>query len=112
MEDSFRSKLQSVGDIFYQKVDSACSKVKQNFSEATRGISITYNIQELQKEKDALEKRIGRRLCILRRQNPSLTQNIADDSVMKKYFYRLDILSDHIEKNINERKSRLKEDDQ
>jgi len=109
MEDSFRTKLQSVGDIFFGKIDTAYSKVKQNFSEATRGISITYNIQELQKEKDMLEKRIGRRLAIMRRKNPSFVENIASDAVMKKYFYRLDMLSDNIETYLNERKGRLKE---
>jgi len=108
MEDSFRSKLQSVGDIFFDKIDTTYTKVKQNFSEATRGISITYNIQELQKEKDMLEKRIGRRLAIMRRQNPSLVENVTSDAVMKKYFYRLDVLSDNIETFLNERKSRLK----
>jgi hypothetical protein len=108
MEETFRTKLQSVGDIFVDKIDAAYSKVKQNFSEATRGVSLTYNIQELQKEKDMLEKRIGRRLAIMRRKNPSLLINIASDAVMKKYFYRLDMLSDQIETNLNERKSRMK----
>ncbi|ETR64732.1 MAG: hypothetical protein OMM_06580 [Candidatus Magnetoglobus multicellularis str. Araruama] len=112
MEDSFRSKVQSVGNIFFEKVNSTYSSARQSFSDATRGIKITYNIQELQKEKDMLEKRIGRRLTILRKQNPSLTQKILDDSVMKKYFYRLDILSDNIETFINERKSRLQADAQ
>jgi Zn-dependent M16 (insulinase) family peptidase len=108
MEDSFRTKLQSVGDIFVNKIDTAYSTIKQNFTEATRGISITYNIQELQKEKDMLEKRIGRRLAIMRRKNPSLVENVVSDAVLKKYFYRLDILSDNIESYLNERKSRLK----
>jgi hypothetical protein len=54
MEDSFRSKVQSVGNIFFEKVNSTYSSARQSFSDATRGIKITYNIQELQKEKDML----------------------------------------------------------
>jgi len=107
MYDDYREKLQSIGDVIFEKVDKACTSVKDNFSKSTKGFTLTYNIQQLQNEKDMLEKKIGRRVCVLRRKNPDSPELIFSDSILRKFFYRIDVLSDEIETFLAERKKRL-----
>jgi hypothetical protein len=107
MYNDYREKIKSIGDIVFQKVDKVCTDVKDNISKSTKGITLTYNIQQLQNEKDMLEKIIGRRVCILRRNNPDSSENIFTDSLLRKYFYKMDVLCDNIETSLNERKKRL-----
>ncbi|MBF0450779.1 MAG: hypothetical protein HQK75_08770 [Candidatus Magnetomorum sp.] len=119
MTVTYSEKLKSIGDLFSEKVDTACSSIKSNFQKSTTsiksnfqksttGIKLTYNIQELQKEKDILEKRIGRRLSVLRRKDLALAERFSEDTLMKTYFDRLDVISDDIEKLLEERKNYMK----
>jgi len=107
MDIRYREKIQQIGDIVFEKVDNAYDSIKENLSKSTQGISLTYNIQQLQNEKDILEKLIGRRVCILRRNNQNTSESILKDNVLRKYFYKMDKLCDEIESSIAERKKRL-----
>ncbi|KPA12458.1 hypothetical protein MHK_007335 [Candidatus Magnetomorum sp. HK-1] len=107
MDNSYREKIQAIGDIVFEKMDIACTNIKENLSKSTKGVTLTYNIQQLQKEKDMLEKKIGRRVCIIRRKGQNTSEDIFNDNILRKYFYKMDILCDNIESLLAERKKRL-----
>jgi len=101
MENDFRYKMQHMGDIFLGKLEMVCGAIKGS----TRGIVLTYNIDELQKEKEKLVKRIGKRLVVIKKKDPEL--DVLNDTTMTKLFYRLDRIEDKIEACMKERKQRL-----
>jgi len=103
-----RDKIEQCGDIVFDKISTFQSYVKDTFNQTTRGVVLTYNVQELQNEKDRLMKQVGRRVMILRKNNSDYSSLIQEDTILKKLFYKLDMIEDQIEESINERKMRLK----
>jgi len=110
MENDFRNKMKNFGDMMFDKIDHMYDGIKNTMSQSTRGIKLTYNIQELQKEKDMLHKMIGRRITKLKNQNPEKIEQILQDENMRRFFYRLDVIDDEIEAYLIERKTRLKKE--
>nr|WCC90969.1 magnetosome protein Mad19 [Desulfobacteraceae bacterium] len=107
MEKGFRDKMKYIGDTIFDQFDSICQGAKKTVSKSTKGITLTYNIQELQKEKDLLHKKIGRRLTVLRKKHPEQLANPLQDDLMRRWFYRMDIIDDNIDVYLEERKHRL-----
>ncbi|MBW1675557.1 MAG: hypothetical protein JRF30_03300 [Deltaproteobacteria bacterium] len=101
MEKNLRYKMQHIGDIFLSKLENVWGSVKGS----ARGIVLTYDIQELQKEKDKLVKRIGKRVVVIRKKAPGV--DVLNDAMLTKLFYRLDRIEDKIEVSMKERKERL-----
>ncbi|MBF0102176.1 MAG: hypothetical protein HQK77_14835 [Desulfobacterales bacterium] len=100
METDIKYKLRHLGDMFLDKITGLTNQVKAS----GKGIVLTYSIDKDKKEKDKLTSRIGRRVIILR--NKGEHQNIMNDPVLVKLFYRLDTIQDRIDNYIKERKER------
>ncbi|CAN2041307.1 Mad10 [Candidatus Magnetomoraceae bacterium gMMP-15] len=100
-EKSFRYKMEHLGDLFVEKLACFSTEIQKS----TKGVVLTYNIGELHKEKEKLMKWIGRRVIILRKKGE--TQNIFNDEILRKLFYKLDRVQDNIEESMKKRKKRL-----
>ncbi len=101
MEKDLRYKIEHIGDIFVSKVEKVCEAV----TASTKGIVLTYNVGGLQKEKNRLIKKIGRRVVALRKRDPGL--DIMNETSMIKLFYSLDKVEDKIGTSIRKRRERL-----
>ena len=101
MEKDFRYNMLNIGDNFVDKVECLGRLAKRPI----RGIVLTYNIDELKKEKDKLIKRMGTRLVAIRKKGSE--QNIFNDAIMKKLIDSFDTVQNKIDADIKERKERL-----
>jgi len=101
MEKDFRYNMRHIGDNFVDKVEYLGRFIKSPI----RGIVLTYNIDELKKEKDKIIKKIGTRLVAIRKKG--LEQNVFNDDIIKKNFVSFDTIQDKIDDSIKERKERL-----
>ncbi len=101
MEKDFGYNMRHIGDNFVDKVEYLGCFIKRPI----RGIVLTYNIDELKKEKDKIIKRMGTRLVAIR--NKGSEQNIFNDDIMKKLFDSFDTIQNKIDDSIKERKERL-----
>ncbi|SLM32770.1 conserved hypothetical protein. Homolog to OMM_8 of MMP, 130004 of BW-1 and DMR_40930 of RS-1 [Desulfamplus magnetovallimortis] len=102
MAEDLRYNLQHLGDVIFDKVACASEKVKGS----TRGISLTYKIGELQKEKEKLIKWIGRRVVVIRNAGKPETE-FSTDKKLTAFFNRLDEIQKQIDDSLKERKGRL-----
>ncbi|MBF0550622.1 MAG: hypothetical protein HQK60_08805 [Deltaproteobacteria bacterium] len=101
MSEGFRYKMQHLGDIMVGKLTKICSAIK----ESTRGIILTYDIHDLEKERINLIRDIGRRIVIIRKNHPEL--DIFRDDLLMELFFRLDKIEAGLEDRERERKDRL-----
>ena len=101
MEKDLRYQIEHIGDIFVSKVQKACGAV----TASTKGIVLTYDVGGLQKERDRLIKKIGKRVVALRESDPGL--DVMNEASMIKLFYSLDKVEDKIGASIRKRKERL-----
>jgi len=99
MREELRYNLQNMGDVLFDKVSSVSDKMKGS----PRGISLTYKIGDLKKEKDKLINRIGKRVAGIRKGNPEF----GSDKKLNLFFSRLDDIQQQIDDAIAERKRRL-----
>ena len=101
MENSFRYKMQHVGDIIVGYFDKGCGTVKSR----TLGVTITYQIHELNKKRQKLCTKIGDRLVEVKKTSPEET--VFEDEKLVKLFAKLKELDDRIEARKKEREDRL-----
>jgi len=101
MENSFRYKMQHIGDIFVDYLGKGCEAVRSR----TTGVTITYQIHELNKKREKLYTKIGDRLAELKKTSPEET--IFEDEKMMKLFAKLKGIEDRIEARKKEREERL-----
>jgi len=101
MGEELRYNLEHMGDIFFNKISSVGTMVKGS----TRGITLTYKICELKKEKEKLISRIGKRVVGVRTNKPAF--DLTTDKKLNMLFSRLDEIQKQIDDGISERKERL-----
>jgi hypothetical protein len=101
MENSFRYKMQHVGDFVVGYLDKGCGAVKSR----TLGVTITYKIHDLNKKRQKLCTKIGDRLAEIRKTSPEET--VFEDEKMLKLFAKLKGIDDRIEARKKEREERL-----
>lgn len=101
MENSFRYKMQHVGDIIVGYLDKGSGAVKSR----TLGVTITYQIHELNKKRQKLCTKIGDRLSEIKK--TSSEEAVFEDEKMMKLFAKLKELDDRIEAYKKEREDRL-----
>jgi len=101
MEKDFRYKMRHIGDAFVDKVE----KVGLSIKGSVRGIVLTYNIDELKKEKEKIVNGIGKRMVAGRKKDPDF--NVLQDKMMIKLFSKLDKVEGQMEACIKERRERL-----
>lgn len=101
MGEGLRYNLKNLGEVIFDKIDAASQKVKGS----TRGIGLTYKIGELQKEKEKLINRIGKRVVGIRKGKAYFDLSI--DKKLNALFIRLDEIQEQIDDSIKERKERL-----
>jgi hypothetical protein len=101
MERDFRYRMRHIGDAFVDKVENVGLCIKGS----VRGIVLTYNIDELKKEKEKIVNRIGKRVVALRSKESG--QDLMRDDVMRGLFQSLDEIQDEIDASFKERDKRL-----
>ncbi|MBW2062391.1 MAG: hypothetical protein JRI95_12655 [Deltaproteobacteria bacterium] len=101
MEKDFRYEMRYIGDAFADQVENLCLYVK----DFVRGITLTYSINELKKEKEKVISRIGERVVAIRNNEPG--QNLISDDTLARLFQKFDIIQGNINASIKERKTRL-----
>lgn len=102
MGENLRYNLQHMGDNLFDKITSASERMKGS----TRGISLTYKIGELKKEKEKLVNRIGKRVVGVRKAGKP-DADFATDTRLNNLFKRHDDIQKVIDDCIAERKGRL-----
>ncbi|MBF0210823.1 MAG: hypothetical protein HQK68_08075 [Desulfamplus sp.] len=101
MGDDLRYSLRNLGDVLFDKISAASQKMKGS----THGISLTYTIGELQKEKEKLIKRVGKRVVGIRKSKAD--SDFSNDEKLNMFFSKLDNIQQQIDEAIAERKGRL-----
>jgi hypothetical protein len=101
MERDFRYKMQHIGDAFVDKIENLGLSIRG----CVRGIVLTYNIDELTKEKEKIVNRIGKTMVALRSKESG--QDLIHDEVLTRLFHGLDEIQDKIDASFEERKKRL-----
>ncbi|MBF0508638.1 MAG: hypothetical protein HQK57_06900 [Deltaproteobacteria bacterium] len=101
MSEGFRYNMQHLGDIVVGKLTKICCAIK----ESTRGIILTYDIHDLEKERIHLIRDIGRRIVAIRKNHPEL--DIFRDDQLMELFFKLDKVEAGLEDRENERKAKL-----
>ncbi|NVM22905.1 MAG: hypothetical protein HWN68_14120 [Desulfobacterales bacterium] len=101
MEESFRYKMQHVGDIFVEKMEVVCDALKS----CTRGITLTYDIHDLERKKRRITRNIGERIAEVRKKSPEL--DIFKDEKMMELFSKLESIEESIKSHKKERQERL-----
>ena len=101
MGQGLRYNIQHIGDFFVDNLENAFDCVKSS----TRGITLTYDIHELEREKDKVLSEIGGRVAEVRKTSPEL--DLFNDEKMMELFSRLGGLEDSIEDHKKEREDRL-----
>ena len=92
-----RHKMQHVGDYFVSAICDVINSAKG----CAKGVFLTYDINELKREKKSFTKKIGQRLVQLKKDVPSL--HVPDDEKLAKLFARMDEIQNKIDANIKER---------
>ena len=101
MGEGIRYNIQHIGDLFVDHLEMAFDYAKSS----TRGISLTYDIHDIEKKKRKLLRKIGERVAKVRSASPELA--VFDDEKMMELFSRLGGLEDSIEAHKKEREERL-----
>ncbi|MBF0528232.1 MAG: hypothetical protein HQK55_02960 [Deltaproteobacteria bacterium] len=101
MENTFRYKVQHIGDLFVDQM----AKVLGWFKSSTCGVSLTYDIRTLEKKKEKSYTSIGRRTVELRQVAPS--NELFSDSEMAELFSQLDKLDKELSSRKQSREKRL-----
>ena len=102
MGEGFRYKIQHVGDIFVDGLEDALGWTMTS----TKGITLTYDIHELEKRKNKALRKIGARVSEIRKGAPEM-EIFADAKLMER-FSKLDGIEEKIEAQRRERDERLK----
>ena len=101
MSEGLRHNLQHLGDIFVDSVDRGFGCIESSM----RGVSLTYDIHELKKEKRKILSKIGKRTAEIRKRSPE--QEVFADDEMMKLFSKLEGVDERIDTSTREREARL-----
>ncbi len=101
MGEGLRYNTQHIGDFFVDNLERAFDCVKSS----TRGITLTYDIHELERKKGKVLSEIGERVAEVRKTSPEL--DLFNHKKMMELFSRLEGLEDSIEAHKKEREEKL-----
>ena len=101
MGQGLRYSVQHIGDVFVDNLERAFDGVKSS----TRGITLTYEIHELERKKSKVLSEIGGRVAEVRKTSPEL--DVFNDEKMMELFSRLEGLEESIEAHKKGREERL-----
>ena len=101
MGEGFRYKIQHMGDIFVDGLEGALGWTMSS----TKGITLTYDIHDLEKRKNKALRKIGARISEIRRGAPDM-EVFSDEKIME-LFSKLDGIEEKIEAQRRERDERL-----
>ena len=101
MGEGIRYNIQHIGDFFVDHMETAFDYAKSS----TRGISLTYDIHDIEKKKRKLLRKIGERVAKVRSVSPEIA--VFDDEKMMELFSKLDDLEERIAARTRERSTRL-----
>jgi len=101
MGQELRYNIQHIGDIFVDNLEKAFDYVKSS----TRGITLTYDIHDLEKKKSKVLSEIGERMAEIRKTSPEL--DVFNDEKVLELFSKLEVVEESIEAHTKERKGRL-----
>ncbi len=101
MGQGLRYNIQHIGDVFVDNLERAFDCVKSS----TRGITLTYDIHELERKKSKVLSEIGGRVAEVRKTSPEL--DVFNDEKMMEPFSKLEGLEENIEAHKKEREERL-----
>jgi len=104
-KQSFRYKMQHVGDFVVDKFINKIESGLRSLSLSTRGIVLTYDLRELKRSKLKTFTKVGERVTEIKRTTPEM--ELFQDQDLVKLFRRIDELESRIEKRLQERESRL-----
>lgn len=101
MGEGLRYNIQHLGDIFVDSVERGFDCLESSM----RGVSMTYDIHELNKKKGKIHSKIGKRTSEIRKRSPEM-ELFADDEMMK-LFSKLEGVEERIETCTRDREARL-----
>lgn len=101
MEQSTKHTLEHVGDIVVERLE----KVLEWLSTSTKGVSLTYRIHCLEKDKEKSYARIGKCTVTLRARNPH--NELFSDEDLKQLFDEFDKVDGDLSNSKSEREARL-----
>ena len=101
MGQRLRYNIQHIGDVFLDNLEKAFDCVKSS----TRGITLTYDIHDLERKKSKVLSEIGGRVAEVRKASPEL--DVFNDEKMMGLFSKLEGLEDSIEAHKRKREERL-----
>jgi hypothetical protein len=101
MGTSLRYNMEHIGDIL---VDRLVNSLKC-LTLSTRGIVLTYDLHELEKNRKKLQLRIGQRVEAVKKGSPEA--EIFQDEELLRLFSSLDAVNDRIDQRGKERETRL-----
>ena len=101
-EKGFKYKMQHVGDILVDSVETLFEEWKKSL----KGVCLTYEIHSLQTKKKKVTCKIGERVVSVRKTDPSVSSISTDDEAIR-YFSEFDKIEERLEASISERESRV-----
>ncbi len=101
MGQELRYNFQHIGDIFVDNLEKAFDYVKSS----TRGITLTYDMHDLEKKKSKVLSEIGERMAEIRKTSPEL--DVFNDEKVLELFSKLEVAEESIEAHTKERKEKL-----
>jgi hypothetical protein len=101
MEEGLKYKIRHIGDIFVDNLEKVCGIV----SSSTKGISLTYDIHDLEKKRKKALREIGARIAEVRKASPEL--DVFSDAMLMELFSKLDGIDERIEARKKQREERL-----
>ena len=101
MGEGLRYNIQHIGDIFVNDLEKAFDCIKSS----TRGITLTYDVHDLERKKSKVLSEIGERMAEVRKTSPEL--DVFNDEKVLEIFSKLDNLEESIEVHKKEREERL-----
>lgn len=101
MGQGLRYNIQHIGDVFLDNLEKGFDCVKSS----TRGITLTYDIHDLERKRSKVLSGIGGRVAEVRKTSPEL--DVFNDEKMMELFSKLEGLEDSIEAHKKKRGERL-----
>ncbi len=101
MGEKLRYNFQHLGDIVADGIEKMFGGIKSS----TSGITLTYNIHDLERKRSRVVGKIGKRLVAVRLESPEL--DVFNNEKLAKLFTKLDNLDSRIGAYKQERADRL-----
>lgn len=101
MGQGLRYNIEHIGDLFVDGLEKVCGIIRSS----TKGISLTYDIHDLETKRKKLCRLVGERIAEIRRVSPE--NELFRDERLAELFFKLSDLDEKIEFSKREREDRL-----